>query len=77
MNQSDAFYIACNTQALVDNCALINKMHCKHVGFHKVSSLLFFFSALGCRNMKLNPDPDVLPNALQIPADLHMRKGLA
>lgn len=26
--------------------------------------------------MILNPDPDVLPCVLQIPADLHMRKGL-
>jgi len=44
MYQSNAFNVACNTQALVDNCASINKMNCKHTGFHNVLSLCYFFN---------------------------------
>lgn len=44
MQQSNAFNIACNTQALVDTYASINKMNCKHIGFHKVLNLYCFFN---------------------------------
>lgn len=43
MYQSNAFNVACNTQA-VDNCASIKKMNCKHIVFHKVLSLCCFFN---------------------------------